>query len=109
MSSVEGKKRIGDKIVAVRATDYGAVTTTTAAWTEIPFLDLDGDPFVSRHIRFRCLSNPMDFSFDPRPQKDVHGSLIADEVFHMWNKEATSVFVKRTGAGNGTMQVTAWR
>ena len=96
------------------ATFYAAVTTTTAAWQRVDFIDHLGDEFSSCHIRLRVMDHDMDFSFDGRSVDDAHrviqGALdSSDDIVELKDKHATGIWIKRHAADNATIRIYAWR
>jgi len=93
------------------ATFYESLTTTAAGWTRIGFTDYDGNEFPSEYIRLKATTAAMNFSFDPRnvgASRVVQGVVAVDEVVVLHHKRATEIWVSRV-AGDGTIEVTAWR
>jgi hypothetical protein len=109
MSSIEG--RIEERY-AHNATYYSSTTTTDATWTDLSFIDHNGDSFVATSIFLRCATNPIKISFDPRDDGShpvTQGVLVANQDILMTGKQADGIRVARNTGSNGTIEVWAWK
>lgn len=112
MSAIEGKGK--STIDALFNATWHEVVTATDNWVEYEFKDYEGNPFDSLHIAVKETGGKgFLVSFDPRPadhpDKKTHGTFSGNEDFLFRNKRATSIWVKRAGADNATVRITAWR
>lgn len=113
MSVVEGQLKIGEQVVRHNANFYELVTATSV-WVEYVFVDPEGIPFESHCLYFNVIGpQPMQFSFDPRDVSDderrIHGEIQSQDEFKMLEKYATSVWIRRSGAVDGTLRLCAMR
>lgn len=108
MSEIEGLRKDDGQYNA----SFYVSATTTSAWVEVPFTDIEDNQFPSSNILLRVPEGSAGdalISFDPSQEKKIHGQIDAEQDLMLRDKRATSIWIKRAASSDGTIRIFAWR